>query len=209
MIHLTKIVTPPISTAFTTLVAAQEELSEYGSDARLTKLINQASRMIVGYTGREFARARVSETFVSDFQLTTNFRVEPKYFLSRAPIFSLVSMSEDGRDSDMASIDWDADTAVVYRWGFGHRTVIVYDGGYALPNDPDCNLPDDVERACIDIVAALWFRSGEGSRDPMIRSETIDGIGSTSYLDPAKGSAGAIPPNVAASLTSYMNTRVD
>lgn len=225
MLHLTKVITPPSLISLTTLAAVQEELGEYGSDARLARLIRQASGLISGFTGRSFARARMSETFVMDGASwggnyndgTGNFYGNPSrslyhvpgsFILGLIPVASLVFVTEDDQDTDLSRVEWDQESGVVYRWGFGCRTTIVYDGGYLLPDDPNTDLPADIERACIDTVSALWYRSGEGTRDPMIRSETIDGIGSTSYLDPSKGAAASLPPSVAAALYPYIRVSV-
>lgn len=223
MIHLVKVLVPPVSTSLTTLDAVREEIQEYGADARLTRLIRQASQLIVGHCGRNFARSRVAETFVMDGGLRggnyndgAGYRgygamsgsVPGSFSLSLTPIVSLVSIFEDNHETDLSRIDWDTDSGIVHRWGFGYRTVITYDGGYLLPDDPNSTLPSDVERACIDTVSFLWFRSGEGNRDPMIRSETIDGIGSTSYLDPGKTGSASLPPSAVDALTSYLNIRV-
>ena len=205
-----QVTVPPLSTQLTTLQAVQDDLGvEY--EPRLLGLINQASAACCGFCGRSFARATWAETF--------NGSASP-LILSRLPVVSVASIQCNGIALDPAGCEVDAEAALIRhqdgRWSdpgcFGLwddrmawsplRTVVTYTAGYLLPNDPGRNLPDDVERACLEMVKALWFSSGSGARDPGVRSNTTEGIGTTQYRDPIPGAFG-LPSMAMDMLTPY------
>jgi hypothetical protein len=213
---LVTIVTPPAQTALTTVATVKAELGTQTASAllRLPALIEQASGLITGYLGRELARATIQETIIwgADFGIA-----QQQLVVSRPPVATLTSVSFDGVLQDLSTIDFDQASGLMYRhayaynldyninpgYGYGYRTDVVYDGGYLLPGQSNRDLPYAIERACIDITLALWHRSARG--DPMIRSESVDGIGSTQYLDPMPGNAGGMPPTAVAALTPFCN----
>lgn len=196
----TTIITPPTQTALTTPTAIKAELPEAKPSValRIPGLIEQASGIIVGYLGRDLARATVKDTFYG------HHHHQSVLVLSRTPVASVDTVIAAGAEQDGGSLNIDMMTGVFY--AFGHQVQVTYDGGYLLPGQQGRDLPYAIERACIDLVLALWWRSGRG--DPMIRSESVDGIGSTSYLDPAPGMAAAMPHAVAASLQPFVTYAV-
>ena len=207
MIQLT---VPPLTTQLTTLQAVQDDLGvDY--EPRLLGLINQASAACCGFCGRSFARATWAETFDGPAN---------PLILSRLPVVSVASITCNGAVVDLAGFEVDAEAGLVRQHGAGvsadewsHpwddrrgwrplRTMVTYAAGYLLPNDPGRNLPDDVERACLEMVKALWFSSGSGARDPGVRSNTTEGIGTTQYRDPIPGAFG-LPSMAMDMLTPY------
>lgn len=189
------LVSAPASTALTTFTAVSDELGT--PDQRLLGLIDQASSLIGDYLGRELARATVRETFRLDW---SDDGLAP-LFLARTPVATISALVDGGAALDVSSLDFDPASGLLHRCRQSHVTVVTYDGGYVLPGQPNRDLPASIERACIDTVVALWHRAGRG--DPMIRSESVEGIGATSYLDPASGSAAALPPTAVAILEGY------
>lgn len=191
------VVTPPASTALTTVGAVAGDLGT--EDPRLASLIDQASGLIIDHIGRDLARATVTETF----------RAQPgevvcgPLILSRTPVAVISALIEGGIAQDLTALDFDPTSGLLYRHTMSCMTVVTYDGGYIMPGQVGRDLPASLERACIDTVVALWWRASRG--DPMIRSDSVEGVGSTSYLDPASGSAGALPPTVVAALNSYQS----
>jgi hypothetical protein len=196
----TTLVTPPTQTALTTVAKIKAELTSASPSQalRIPDLIEEASSIITGHIERELARATVKDTFHGHY-----FRRMP-LVLSRLPVTTLTSVVSAGSAQDLSTLDLDAGAAVLYM--HGHDVAVTYDAGYLLPGQAGRDLPHAIERACIDVVLALWYRPSRG--DPMIRSESIDGIGSTSYLDPAQGSAAAMPPTAVAALSRFMNYAV-
>ncbi len=200
---------PPLSTQLTTLQAVQDELG-VDSEPRMLGLVNQASAACCGFCGRSFARATWAETFGC---------VSETLVLSRLPVVSVASVACNGTVVDPADLDLDAEAGLIRQYG-AHgpnyeysglweqrvwrpsRTVVIYTAGYLLPNDPGRTLPDDVERACLEMVKALWFSSGSGARDPGVRSDSTEGIGTTQYRDPIPGAFG-LPSMAMDMLTPY------
>lgn len=195
---------PPLSTALTTAAAVELELG-VAADPRTERLIAQASRAIVSHCGRPFAAATWSETFTSDGS---------PLLLSRYPVRSLVSVTQGDTPLDSTQYRLKLAAGLLYRryaWPSGFDgmfysgTVVVYTAGFLLPGDAGSDLPEDVERAAIEAVKGLWFAGGAGARDPSIRSETIEGIGSTSYQTAAPGSYG-LPLTAIDLLVPYRRT---
>ena len=66
------------------------------------------------------------------------------------------------------------------------KVIATYYAGYLLPGQNSNNfpgakaLPAHVEDAIGRMVATRYF---ERSRDPFVRSETVEGIGRTDYID--------------------------
>lgn len=193
----------------TTIERVAKELSltadEISSNVEtLDQLITRASDTIRSMTDRVFAKEQVEETlFVR--------RATPRIVVSRTPIKSITSIELDGDAiTDSSFFIEDAESGFIYREDtFWQSTVIAsggirqrvsqwgrydwkvtYTGGYDLPSFSDSpDLPLDVERAAIELVAA-WFRSRR--TDQNIARETI-GDASVTYRE---GGAGAIPSPV-------------
>ena len=76
----------------------------------------------------------------------------------------------------------------------GGQIVVAYAAGYLLPGDPQHDLPEDLERACLETVKARWFAR---LRDPLIKGEQVQGIASTDYWVPSTGDGDpGLPPSV-------------
>lgn len=161
-------------------VKAELGIVDRGSDDKLKKLISQASGIVASYCNRVFGLETVTEIFrvhCGTQGLTTG----------RYPIAEITSISEN--DADLSADDFEADleagiierlrSGCVVRWPQGKVTV-VYSAGYNLPGD----VPEPVERATIELVKQFYT---SGDRDPLVRSETVEGAGSTDYFAPFTG----------------------
>lgn len=171
------VVTPATSRRLTTVDHVREDLglSEAEvSTAKVERLIDQASSAIETYCRTVFARETVEETWRSGARGT---------LLSRGPVSSIVSVSQD---SVALPVDgYVLDAGWLYPWNGTSRTIwrgknmtARYVAGYILPGEADANLPAVIEQACIGEISAALSRR---SRDPLIRSESEDGVGSTSW----------------------------
>ena len=107
--------------------------------------------------------------------------------------------------------DWELDAATGELWrldGADRRVawpaakiVVAYAAGYLLPGDPQRDLPEDLERACLETVKARWFAR---LRDPLIKGEQVQGIASADYWVPSTGDADpGLPPSVVGLLQRY------
>jgi hypothetical protein len=192
--------TPATSTDLTTLSAAAAELGGTVDTALVQRWIAAASGAIVRHTGRTFARETVTETFWLPRYCVPALR------LDRIPVASITSVTVDGAVLDAADYLIDAGSGLLTRlssdtpadW-LANKVVVVYQAGYVLPGAASATLPADIERACIITLAAMSSSQG---RDPQLRSEAADGIGSQSWLDP-RAEDGALPQAAATLLAPW------
>lgn len=200
MERLLSVVTPATGFALTTLGRAQEHLGSAAPDAGLTAhFVDQASAVVASHLGRPLARETLREVYRLE-------EPEPHLPLARVPLVSITSIVEDG--VTLTTDDWEADSeaGLLYRlstdcrisWQ-ARRIVVTYVAGYILPGAGVANLPADIERACLVTIASMAAGTG---RDPQLRSESADGIGSASWLDP-RAEDGALPWSAAALLAPW------
>lgn len=190
----------------TTLARVKQELSITGSasDDHLGALIREASDAINTYCDRQegFGEEELEETFWPEGYAEC-------LILSRDLKPAVTAVEEDGVALDAG--DWYLRGALLYRRRDGKpacwsaETIIVsYAAGFGLlAGDPNY-LPHDIERAAVVMVTAAFRDAG---RNPWVRSETAEGIGGVSYLDPKPG-AGGLPPQVAAPLDRWVRRGV-
>lgn len=176
-------------------VRAELGITDHSEDVNLTRWIRQASGAISAYCGgRVFAKETVSETFRAESCVNA-------LILSRTPIASVTSVDENGSTLDATEYEVISGTGLLRRlsndalayWSHGKITV-VYSGGYTLLTD----LPYEIERAAIVLVTQ--YRAS-AQRDPQLRSESSDGLGSSSYFDGAYN--GGMAPEVRGLLSGY------
>ena len=200
-----EVLTPAQVSDLTTLDAVKAELSVAGlsEDAWLQARIREASGIIADHCRTVFGTETLRETFRAD---NRHSDVAPEELvLQRLPVASVTSIVEDG--TTLATTDWERSGAILYRlrdderfpW-FGRKTVVTYVAGYTLVTD----LPVGVERACIVTVAGMYRTRGADRR---VRSESVDGIGSTSFFDPDKG-GGMLPSEAIEALRPYRMPQV-
>jgi hypothetical protein len=204
MERIVSIVGPAASQGLTTVAAVRAELGAAGTgvtDAVLARLIADASAAIRTFCGRVLAQESLVET------IRRTGRRQPEILaLSRAPVVSIASIVEDG--VVLAADQWehDADRGFVYRlagdartWWAGARMVVTYVAGWTLPGAAAPTLPADIQRAC-HIIVASWVHALD--RDTMLRSESVDGVGAQSWLDP-RAKDGGLPPQAAGLLEQF------
>jgi len=189
------VLVPATSSRLTSLDAVKRELSISGTsdDARLLAYIDQASAVIADYLGRPLGRETVAETLRLSAASET-------IMLSRWPVVSVTSVVEDGET--LVAADYEIDRSFAYRLFDDERArwpavkvVLTYVAGYDLPD----GVAPAIERAATQLVVAMNASRG---RDPSLRSESIEGIGSQSWLDPRNG-GGPLPGGVVALLNPY------
>ena len=172
-----EIVTPASTGHLTVLDRVKTELSISGTseDAKLTTLIGEASDLIAAYCNRDtFGREELRQT-----ERVTAAR--ECIILARDLAVTVTEVTADGTVLDPA--DYELDGSLLYRledderisWE-GEKVVIEYETGFTLLGD----LPFALERAALDIVVNLYRSAG---RDTSIRTEMVEGVGSTSYTD--------------------------
>jgi hypothetical protein len=186
------IVTPATTTNLTTLNRARAMLSFTTADeATVAILIEQASQAIVDYCRRPFARETVRETFEGPTR-------SGGVLLGRSAVTEILSVTELGETIPLDEVRHDPDSNMLFRVGADSwhlcwldEIAVTYTAGYVLPSDDSAGtLPSSVERAAIRLIGAFLSMNG---RDSLIKSETIEGVGQTSWWVPGAGAAMADP----------------
>lgn len=192
------IINPAESHRLTTLAAVKAELQVTGGadDAYLSGLIDQVSDMVQTWCSRTFALERVRETI--DRRTGSE-----SIMLSRFPVATIITATLGGQTIDPATIETEGG-GFVYRlngtgWPPG-RFIIEYDAGFILPDQPAPTLPKDIERAALTLVKGEWFAR---NRDPLIRSEDVPGVISTTYWVGGFGAGANLPPDVEGLLSKH------
>ncbi|TXN71728.1 hypothetical protein [Methylobacterium sp. WL6] len=191
------VTTPATSTALTTVARARAILGfATTDDAAALVLIGQASRAIVDYCRRPFAIETVRESF------TCNDTRLDGPILGRGPVVEILSVRNSGDLIPPAEYAQDSRTGRLQRldpygsplpwWGGG--LIADYRAGYVLPKDdagaPAPTLPESVERACIMLLSSYLSLRG---RDPTVKTENSEGVGSTSWWVPGTSDRLASP----------------
>jgi hypothetical protein len=190
------VVTPATATNLTTLERARAMLDfAPNENATVGTLIGQASRTIVDYCRRPFGTETVTETFDA-------FLWGSAVLLGRSPVTDIAEVRDGSEVIAAANHRLDPATGLLYRIDdddyplcfTGARLTVTYTAGYVLPSDEDGapapTLPASIERAALRLVGA--YRSMHG-RDSLVKSEDIEGIGSTSWWVPGANSVLADP----------------
>lgn len=180
------IITPAASNDLTTIAKVKTELGITGTaeDARLTALVVEASAVIAAWCGRTgFGRETLRQT-----ERLTGACEAIRLDRDLAP--AVTSVTVDGEA--LLAAEYELDGSLLYRlsdtyriaWVYG-VVVVDYQAGWTLPS----GAPADIDRAAQDMVVGLYRAAG---RDPSVRQEMVEGIGSTSYFD-ARAGAGRLP----------------
>lgn len=202
-----EVITSAEASALTTVTRARAILGFPASDdAAAQVLIAQASSIIVDYCRRPFALETVRETF-DGYDLDLNGPM-----LARAPVVEVLSVVEGTTVLPAESFRVDDRTGRLLRLDATGRRVpfamfsgaITYRAGYVLPKDgsgePAATLPEAVERAAIVLVSS--YLDGR-LRDASVKTETVEGVGSTSWWVPGTNNR-LISPEAEQLLAPYL-----
>lgn len=194
-------VTAPASTFdLTTITDVKADLgiTNTDSDALLTRYVSESSIEFANACNRVFAKETVSELFRPD---------EPKrtLVLTRRPVVSITSVTEDGDVTDASDYETDLTAGLIYRleddcrcaWGAA-KIVVVYQAGYVVP----ASAPKDLQKAIRAIVKAQFLSKG---RDPLVRSESVPGVYEVAYWVGGLPGGEAWPADIKAALDRYSN----
>ncbi|WP_132254732.1 hypothetical protein [Methylobacterium segetis] len=176
--------------------------------AQIERFIDQASARAASYCRRQFGRETVRERFEATCRSGEDGL---GLLLERGPVVRILGVTTDSvaLGTDAYETDGRAlyllDAGARRRW-YGRAIVVDYETGWLLPGeargDPPTaalDLPADVEAAVIKLVGAMISASG---RDAMVKSEDVEGIGSTSWY--VQGATAALShPEAEAALADY------
>lgn len=201
----------------TTLPAIKRELDVTTTDidSYFGSQIPRVSTSISRYCRRIFARQRYVDTFKVHWRGSGHSA--HRLGLAHWPIVVIDEVQQNGfllAESDY-EIDYESGRLIKdTHWDYGTLEV-TYVAGWVLPGwAPDSvggdPLPPDVEQAAIEMVIAnrQTGRLSYTDRDPYVRSETVEGVGTLTYSQTAigAGSAGGmsgVPMHVQDRLSSY------
>lgn len=172
----------------TVKATVKTELGETSTtyDAQIDAHIHQVSALIIGYCNRELISEKVTDSFRTARRWTSYRPTAPSItslWLSRTPVVTIHAVVEDGTTLTASDYEVIASTGELLRldsdgnptcWATGVLITVQHTSGYV----PLTTLPNDLERACIDQVKAI-FKSA--SRDPTLRSETVPDVYQASY----------------------------
>lgn len=154
-----------------------------GSDGDLQRWIGEASAAIVKFCNRTFAKETVAETFRLE-------SCKPALLLSRFPVVSVASVIENDEALSASDYELASDSGQLARLSadapalWSGKIIVTYVAGYALDD-----MPKDIKRAAILLINQYRFST---IRDPQLRGNTVEGIGSRSYFD-GMGETGMAP----------------
>lgn len=171
-------------------------ITDNANDAALTVALKTATATVESYCGRTFARGTLTEAL--------DCRNGDRPVLSRYPVVSLTSVTMGGVAQTLG--DYEVTPAGVLSLSSETGPLplaasyfrVAYTGGYILPGSPGEDLPLDIQQAVLITAAATHLA---GARDPMLRSQTADGVGSESYV--ANNDMAGMPPQAAALLEPW------
>lgn len=192
-------------------VKAELGITTTVEDANIETWIDQASAACAAYCDRVFAQETVTETFRNRFSFVyrTENRVD-SIQLARNPVTAILSIVCDSV-ALVQDVDYELDPTegILYRldgndniiqWCFA-KLVINYTGGWELLG----TLPFNIERACIAQVKSI---RSDATRDTSIKSETIPGVLSQTFVTANNADSASLDPIAAGLLEPFRNIGV-
>jgi hypothetical protein len=212
---ITTVVTAATSIALTDLATVKSDwnIATDDDDDFVTRSITRCSRAAANFCNRTFAIETVQDQIAlrrDPWPRMTHERPEILQ-LTRWPIVAVTSVTVDGT-ALVAGTDFMVDQTngqlqrlnaygAMTPWT-GETIIIVYSAGYVLPGQSAVagaqNLPDDIQDA---VSRMVYTRYAERQRDPLVKSEQVDGVGRTDYIVPSGD--GNLSPDVEDILANY------
>jgi hypothetical protein len=172
-------------------------ITDTSNDTKLQRWITQTSKRFAKVCGIVFPEENVSEVFRQGgpwFGWPGATRVGSPLALKRRPVTDVSSITEDTSVLTTSDYEVDYGSGLIYRLTSNSRShwrgsgiTVVYTAGY-YP------IPEDVQGAVLAILAHKWAING---RDPLLRSFSIENVGSESYWVPlSNGTTVDLPPDL-------------
>ncbi|GBQ14746.1 hypothetical protein [Swaminathania salitolerans] len=211
---LTILESPAEGLALVSLDALREQLAgEPGgqnSDPALSEYLAQASALVQATLGRPVLAGLYRQTLrVGDGERRLSLA------LTASPLLGIVTVSQDGFTLDPGPEGWETGTwsGLLYpsrlqgAWWWPGCYRVTYRGGWIVPGMKDDRgaplaptVPADIRAATLSTARALFFAARRG--DPLLRSESEQGVGASSWATPDAG-LGGLPPDAASILARY------
>ena len=215
---VTTVVSAALSRDLTQLATVKEDwgVQTTADDGFLSRAISRCSAAAEQFCNRVFAIETVQDRFTIGGDGWPNMVIRDleALQLSRWPIVAVSSLTVDGTaltegtdfivdatngrllriDADGRSRPWD-----------GALIIVIFSAGYVLPGQNQADFPETAKTLPSDLEDAIsrmiYTRYAERQRDPLIKSEYVDGVGRTEYLTPS--SDGNLSPDVEDILDNY------
>ncbi|WP_086648954.1 hypothetical protein [Gluconobacter sp. DsW_056] len=183
-------------------------ITDGNAGGALADILLRASQAVTSYIGRPLLIADRQETIrirPGDTLLSLRMAVRP--------VSGITAVMRDGNSLPAPEDGWDYDagcgllypTAGAF-WGPG-RYVLQYRAGWVAPDQVDddgsaivSTVPADIRSAVLTTARAFYYA---GDRDPLLKSETEQGVGSSSWATP-DAENGGLPADAAAFLERYL-----
>lgn len=182
-------------------------------DTFIARAITRCSRAAANFLNRTLGVETVQDEIAlhrDQWPFSVHDRPE-RLQLSRWPIVAVTSVTVDGialvEGTDFLT---DAASGQLERLDIsgnakawcGSTVIVVYSAGFNLPGQAKVtgaqDLPDDIEDA---VSRMAYTRYAERRRDPLVKSEYVDGVGRQEYIVPT--SDGNLSPDVEDLLDNY------
>ncbi|GBR18617.1 hypothetical protein [Asaia spathodeae] len=211
---LTILESPAQGLTLVSLDALREQLSgEPGgqtSDQALGEYLAQATALVQSMLGRPVLAGLYRQNLrVGDGERRLSLA------LAVTPLISIGEVTQDGFILDPGSDGWESGalSGLLYpsplqgAWWWPGRYRVTYRGGWIVPGMKDdqgnalaTTVPADIRAATLSTARALFYTAQRG--DPLLRSESEQGVGASSWATP-DSSLGGLPPDAAAILARY------
>lgn len=183
-------------------------ITDGNAGSALADILLRASQAVTSYIGRPLLMADRQETIrirSGDTQLSLRMAVRP--------ISGITAVMRDGNSLPAPEDGWDYDAgcgllypAMGASWGPG-RYVLQYRAGWIAPDQVNddgsavvSTVPADIRSAVLTTARAFYYGN---DRDPLLKSENEQGVGSSSWATP-DAENGGLPADAAAFLERYL-----
>lgn len=199
----------PVALALLADLKADLGVSDGTQDTRLESLLLDASDQVLTFIGRPILSSEWRDTFtLGPDERRVGLPV------ARYPLKGITEFSVNGAAwsaDEIATLNLAPDAGMIYPpdggsalWHCG-RYVVTYQAGWTAPTIGDGgkpvpgDLPRAIQQATRLAAAALYHGGG---RDPLLRSESEQGVGSSAWVSSTTGSGG-LPQAAADALRSF------
>ncbi|GEM16037.1 hypothetical protein [Gluconobacter oxydans] len=183
-------------------------ITDGNASGPLTDILLRASQAVASYIGRPLLIADREEKIrirPGDIQLSLKMAVWP--------VTGITAVLRDGNPLPVPQDGWDYDVTcgLLYPsegqfWSAG-RYIVQYRAGWVAPDQTDVDgsaipstVPADVGSAVLITARALYHGR---DRDPLLKSESEQGVGSSSWATP-DATSGGLPADATALLGRYL-----
>lgn len=180
------------------------------SDPALSEYLAQATALVQSMLGRPVLAGLYRQTLrVGDGERRLSLA------LAVTPLIAIGDVTQDGFTLDPGPDGWESGalSGLLYpsplqgAWWWPGRYRVTYRGGWIVPgmkddqgNDLSSTVPADIRAATLSTARALFYTAQRG--DPLLRSESEQGVGASSWAMPDT-TLGGLPPDAAAILARY------